>query len=268
MIYSDTSTLTLPCLRLHFFSKFSLLILLIHSISSQAQWFGNLCLNMKITLLRQFFRVLALILRVMLTFRSSSKYLGMAVMASHLMQSVNRIFVLSSSAYSSVVSSMVQSYSSSRNLIDSVINFLLWRFYQPDPYSLVVMTSWSLSELYNRNGRKLLVKFLCIKYIYLSRSIYVNNNYILHPLSLMIITHMSTYISLPAIIIIFKIQYASFIIIIGVHLFIFQDILWIVLGSNTINEKLIPFCAATTLLPPISTKWLLPYFCGSPLLMK
>ena len=44
------------------------------------------------------------------------------------------------------------------------------------------MTSWMISECYNMYVRNLLVRFLCIKDIYLSCSIYANNNDILCPL--------------------------------------------------------------------------------------
>ena len=51
---------------------------------------------------------------------------------------------------------------------------------------------------------------------------------------------MSVHLSLSSIIIITHVWYASILIIIDVYLVIFQNGAWIVLGSNTINEKLIP----------------------------
>ena len=101
------------------------------------------------------------------------------------------------------------------------------------------MTYWSISECYNRYVNKLLVSFWRIKDIYLSRSIYVNNNDVLSPLSYMNRIHVSFHLGLLSIIIISHIRYASNIIIIVVHLVIFNNGVWIVLGSKTINENLI-----------------------------
>ena len=54
----------------------------------------------------------------------------------------------------------------------------------------------------------------------------------------MIIIYLIVRLSLSSIIIISHIWYASVIIIIGVHLVIFHNGVWIVLGSKTINENL------------------------------
>ena len=111
------------------------------------------------------------------------------------------------------------------------------------------MISWSISECYIRYVRKLLVSFFCIKDIYLSRSIYINNNDILCPLSFMIIIDVSVHLGLLSIIIISLVQYASIIIIIDVRLVIFHNGAWIVLGSNTINDNFLYWlcCCHTTL---------------------
>ena len=64
----------------------------------------------------------------------------------------------------------------------------------------------------------------------------------------MIIIHMSVHLSLSSIIIIYHVRYASIIIIIDVHLVIFHDGAWVVLGSNTINDNSRPpprCCRAT-----------------------
>ena len=55
-----------------------------------------------------------------------------------------------------------------------------------------------------------------------------------------IIIHVGVHLGLSSIIIISQIWYASIIIITDVHLVIFHDGLWIVLGSITINENSIP----------------------------
>ena len=56
----------------------------------------------------------------------------------------------------------------------------------------------------------------------------------------MIIIHVSVHLGLSSITIISHIQYAPIIIIIDVNLIIFHNGAWIFLGSNTINENLIP----------------------------
>ena len=102
------------------------------------------------------------------------------------------------------------------------------------------MISWSISECYNSYVRNLLVRFWCIKDTYLSRSIYINNNDILRPLAFIIIIHVSVHLGLLSIIIISNVRYALIIIIIDVHLVIFHSGVWIILGSNTINDNSIP----------------------------
>ena len=56
----------------------------------------------------------------------------------------------------------------------------------------------------------------------------------------MIIIHVSFHLGLLSIIIISHIRYASIIIIISFHLFIFHNGAWIVLGSKIINDNSIP----------------------------
>ena len=62
---------------------------------------------MMVNLLRLLFTMLALINRVMLILMSSSKYLGMDMVDSQLLYSVNRTLMSSSSTQSSVISSRI-----------------------------------------------------------------------------------------------------------------------------------------------------------------
>ena len=56
----------------------------------------------------------------------------------------------------------------------------------------------------------------------------------------MIIIHVSVHLGLSPIMIFSHVWYTSIIIIIDIQIIIFYDAVWIVLGSNTINENSIP----------------------------
>ena len=102
------------------------------------------------------------------------------------------------------------------------------------------MTLWSLFELYNRYVRNVLVRFFCIKDIYLSFSIYVKNICLLYPLLFIIRIHVIFHLGLLSIIVISHVRYDSIIIIIDVHLVIFNNGAWIFPRSNIINDNSIP----------------------------
>ena len=108
------------------------------------------------------------------------------------------------------------------------------------PFFLVVMASWSIYRCYNMYVQNLLFRFWCIKGIHLSCSIYFNSNDILRP---KIVHDYNPREFPPRLIVNYNYLthlYASIIIIIDVHLVLFRNGAWIVLGSNTINDHSIP----------------------------
>ena len=131
------------------------------------------------------------------------------------------------------------------------LTHLLWYWWHPEI---------SLSD--NTSVSNLWVIFLCIKYIYISRSIYINNNYFLWPLLFMIIIHVIVHVMLFSIIIISQVQCASIVNVIDVPLFTFVIMREFSLVQTPSMRIWYRRHSDAALLPPISAQWLWSGCCG------